>query len=474
MQSRGRLANRRWEGIVHALLTVLEVAFCRQDVEPDGVNLVVRVMALLTRGRLRRLLAASMIAGTGTLLAGCAGSGRQSEPSPLPPPRQSTAVQFPDTTDGIHIGLAFDYQISNPRTLRRNVDYIWGGYSVNSSPRFGSNVHHGDVYLPFDLDAYPQSFRGHSLNYWKATHPDWIVYRCDRRTPAYYGSGDTNVPLDFSNPAVRAYEVREAATAFREGAGGVGFDDFSFVNYADRCGVFRRGVWTPLGYPGAWQDNDKLDSDMILWLSDIRSRLHARFPSKTLGLNMDFRLIGPQHLRELTPYVDFIFNEAGFTSYGSKNITGDQWQQEVQALEYLNSRGKAFDVNGIVGARNDGAVTPDQINWVLANYLLVKGRHSFTYIYAGNKAGYTGSPSGYGTFYNRPQYHVPIGHPTSGLLSSHGAEVRFFSGGLALVNPSASQPAVVPLGETYRDMFGHSYSAATLAPASGIVLLKTK
>jgi hypothetical protein len=175
---------------------------------------------------------------------------------------------------------------------------------------------------------------------------------------------------------------------------------------------------------------------------------------------------------EVVPYVDVVFDEGGFTSYGTNKLSGSAWQQEVAYLEYLNSQGKAFLVNGIVNAPDDAAVSDDQINWVLANYLLIKGSASYTYIYAGDRQGFTGSPSTYGTFYDRPQYHIQIGYPTSKRYAFAGAQLRSYSGGLVLVNPSSTNSVLVPLGQSYRDISGATVSGtAALPPTSGMVLL---
>ena len=100
---------------------------------------------------------------------------------------------------------------------------------------------------------------------------------------------------------------------------------------------------------------------------------------------------------------------------------------------------------------------------------VLKGLHSYTHIYAGDGKG---SVSGYGAFYDRPQYHIPIGHPTSGRFAALGAQLRYYSGGLVVVNPSSTQRAILSLNAPYRDMFGKSYTTSlTLAPASAIVLL---
>lgn len=425
------------------------------------------VLAPLRRcGGWRRL---AVLAGT-MALAGLAATPGLAAPTQLTTQTVDRGIGSP-SNDGIDLGLAFDYASHDLGAVSRNVSYIFGGYFVNWNFGFYPSVSQIDGDIPFDTDPYAQNIPGHNLSSWQATHPDWIVYQCDGKTPAYYGSGNTMVPLDFSNPAVRAWQLQQAAALFGVGATGIGFDDYTFANFENRCGVYRNGVWTPLGYPGSWQNNGKYTSDMMDWLRDMRAQLQQQFPTKTLTLNLAPSVSGLGNAEGVTPYIDMNFDEAGFTSYGGGKLSGSAWQQEVDALEYLASHGKAFDVNGIVGAADDASVTHDQINWVLANYLLVKGPRSYTYIYAGNNEGFTGSPTGYGTFYDRPEYHVPIGHPTSGRYQSQGVQMRNYSGGLAIVNPSGSQTYTVMLGATYEDVYGTPLTSVTLPPTTGIILL---
>ena len=404
----------------------------------------------------------------GVATTACGTSDRR----PLTPTRSSLSVvhSFPNTSSNIHLGLAFDYDANNPTAVSRSVDYIWGGYSVYSHFGINPRVPHIDGYLPFNIDAYPQNISGHSLSDWVRTHPDWIVYRCDGKTPAYYGETGGNVPLDVSNPAVISYQLSQVEKLFAKGATGVDFDVFDFNNLSGACGVYDRGVWKSLGYPGTNQDNARIDADALHWLRTMSQAIRSRFPGKTIALNLNLVDAGSR-LREIAPYVDMVFDESGFTAYGDQNLSGETWRAEFADLQYLDKVGKAFDLNGIVPASDDQSVTADQINWVLANYLLVKGAHSYTYIYAGTNSSAAGSPSGYGAFYDRPQYHIPIGEPTSAAVSSQGVLMRYYTHGLAIVNPSPGQTFDVSLGKAYRDTIGHVYTAVTLPPTSGIVLL---
>jgi hypothetical protein len=405
----------------------------------------------------------------GGALAACGTTADRPQPTTIPA-SPIVVRSFPDTTSNIHVGLAFDYGVHDPAALSRSVDYIWGGYSVNGDPDIRPELPHIDGYLPFNFDAYPQNVPGHSLSDWLRRNPDWIVYRCDAKTPAYYGTSGGNVPLDVTNPGVVDYQLSQVSKLFAQGANGVDFDVFGFSNLSGACGVYERGVWKPLGYPPTNQDNARLDDDALHWLRTMSQAIRSRFPDKTISLNLN--LVGAgSHLAEIASSVDMIFDESGFTAYGSHNLSGAAWWSEFDGLQYLNRVGKAFDLNGIVPAPDDQSVSEDQINWVLANYLLVKGAHSYTYIYAGNRDGPVQSPSAYGAFYDRPQYHIPIGQPTSGAITSQGVVMRYYSHGLAIVNPSPRETFRVSLGKAYRDTFGHVYTAVTLAPASGIVLL---
>lgn len=378
---------------------------------------------------------------------------------------------FTNTDDNIHLGLAFDYALQPSALTVSTADYIFGGYFADWRLSFHPPVRHIDGYVPFDADAYPQSVRGHSLAAWQATHPDWVVYRCDGKTPAYYGRGSTNVPLDFTNPAVRSYELQEVKSLFAQGASGVVFDNFTFANFDDRCGVYRNGVWTRLGYPGSWQDNARLNRDMLSWLRAVRAELLRQFPTKTLTVSFTTYLSGLNNLEQITPYIDMDFDEAGFTAYGDHNLSGAKWQQTVDALEYLNRHGKAFDVNGIVRGRANHSITQGQINWVLANYLLVKGAHSYTYIYPTGAGGFTGSPPSYGTFYERSAYRAPIGHATSSRYQSQGVQMRNYSGGLVIVNPSSFNTYTIRLSREYSGLAGEHFRKLTLGPTEGVVLL---
>jgi len=379
------------------------------------------------------------------------------------------------TTDpGIQLGLAFDFDSAAAASIGRDVSYVFGGYFLDWKFGFYPSGPELDGFIPFDLDPYPPSEPGNSLSAWQNAHPDWVIYKCNGTTPAYFGSGNSNVPLDFSNPAVRTWQVQQAALLLKAGATGIAVDDFNFTNYAGRCGVYRNGIWWELGYPRRGWIDDRYTTDMVTWLADFSAQLKQEFPTTTIAVNMSPSESGLRDVQTVTPYIDTDFDEAGFTGEGAQNLSGPAWLQEVKALQYLNQHGKAVDVNGIVDASSERAVTSAQVNWILGNYLLVKGKRTYTYIYAGNHGGYARSPSGYGSFYDRRAYHAPIGYATSPIVRYNGVYARGYSGGMTIVNPSATETQTVPLGGTYIDMFGRRYTSVTLGPTSAIVLLRSR
>src|ERR1039458_7384793 len=107
-------------------------------------------------------------------------------------------LMFPNTDSGIHLGLTFDYGISDTSTLVGKVDYIWGA----AAPIAGI---HCDHYIPFDID------RQQDLAAWEAQQPSWVTYSAPGQSATY--PGQSWAVLDNSNEAVRAYQVSRVKAA---------------------------------------------------------------------------------------------------------------------------------------------------------------------------------------------------------------------------------------------------------------------
>ena len=106
-------------------------------------------------------------------------------------------------------------------------------------------------YMPYSRA--PAARLGFDLSFWQAEHPDWILYRCDRKTVAFWDgeSGNTgSVPLDFTNPDVIAWQVKnQSVYAHRLGYDAMAFDNFGGgarqgANVGQACGIIdRTGKW---------------------------------------------------------------------------------------------------------------------------------------------------------------------------------------------------------------------------------------
>jgi hypothetical protein len=372
-------------------------------------------------------------------------------------PALAGAARLPDAASGIHLGVAFGYGAR--ATAPAAVDYVWG--ASHPDPRA-----HAEAYLPFHADW--RLARGdHDLRWYRRHHPAWVVYRCNRRTPAYY-PGLRNVPLDYRNAAVRRYQLRHALSLLRTGFSGIDVDNFTLTNYQSRCGVFHRGRWRPLGYSQAGRfvpGDERLIADMVGWLRYMSSHLHRRFPARTLTVNSSVQLNGGVRFsRRILPYIDADFDEGGFTQFGAGPLTDAAWAEQVRWADLLALNHKGLVLTALLDRRSEARVTRADLMWALGNYLLVKSNHTFTYVYANARR--------YGSFHDREIYRLDIGLP----LGAHrglpgGLAFRRFSNGAVLVNPSSqtTRGAVLPSG--YRGLGGQTVTGVTLAPASARILL---
>jgi Hypothetical glycosyl hydrolase family 15 len=416
-----------------------------------------------------------------------------SRPAQTPPPA-SPLPTFRNTTNGIHLGIAFDYWVTNPATLQGKVDYVWGSRSP------AANTAHHDAYMPQELDYHRLSGKtslgpNHDLAWWQAHHPSAVVYTCDSsgrptRVPAYFrqnsGVVDPNVPLDITNSFVRSYQAQRANQLLARGYQGISWDDFSLINRDRRCGVYEGAPgdpwanWHYLGYPALPnQTNAKLQLDMLTWLRYIHNQIKAVHPSKTITLNSSVATNGVAsqldlYTRQFLAYFDIDFDEPGFTDVSEtrETIHDQRWKNEVRGINLLNAYHKAIDINAYVLHEPVGSAAEHaEANWVLANYLLVKGAHTYTYM-----QGLRATTQCRGRcLVDLPEYRVPIGRPTSPSPSPVATDTvyrRTYTGGEVLVNPSGRSTFTVALGGVYRDMYGQRMSAVTLPPSTGIVLLK--
>ncbi len=387
----------------------------------------------------------------------------------------AAGVVLSDTTENIHLGLAFNYNLSDPGALVGKVDYIWG--ATKNVPGV-----YMDGYYPYDRDLNTNSVLKSStyLTNWQTEHPDWLVYKCDQKNLAKSIFSPLNVPLDITNPAVQDYQLSNFIAYYQTyysdiTYSGIAWDNVTISNNFGRCGIWRNGTWVPL-YGGQGARNDQLFKDALLnWARSMYTQIKTQRPNMGVTMNLDYNVDEADFAASLYRYLDIQLHEGGFTNYGKQLVADGRWQGIAQNFEKLNQMNKGFVILNVFRATNslgepdDNIITQSQINWAIANYLLVKGSHSYMMIYSTNN---DNSKYSYGKFTDRPEYHVRIGHPTSARYLYQNVQRRDYSNGLVLVNPSSVNTYTVTLPAVYTDFYGTRRSTITLAASTGIVLLR--
>lgn len=380
-------------------------------------------------------------------------------------------LELPDTYDAVHAFLTFDYLVAKAdvATAGAHADFVWGAGSGNV-PLYRAATQNPKIALSSYMVFDEVTDTTQTIDAWKKSHPDWIVYQCDKTTPAYaYG---TRVPLDVSNPAVIDWQVQTfAVPAAAAGYDAIAADEFELPDFHGACGVYRNGTWTQL-YSGKNPDPAYADA-MIKWAQTFAQRLHALTP-KPLALVANYYSQFPPddpHVSQAVDALDGVISEGTFTAgtTGAAAMKESVWTSAVALMEAVQARGKPFfDINQFDDF-NDGVHTDGDVEWALASYLMGKEHSAFVYA-----AGYTTLPIKYGADAWRPEYAAAaLGSPCGAMQHVQGAYyTRLFQHGMSLVNPTATDAsATLPPG-TWTDLKGSAVTGSpALAAHTGLVLL---
>ncbi len=385
-------------------------------------------------------------------------------------------VALPDSTNGIHLALIHESHatISDENGV---IDYVWG-----AQPPLPGHTSHKDFYQKFDRAGGDFGSVGfptyYSKDWFLKNHPDWLVYQCNQ-TALAYEYGDPNVPLDITNPAVRQFEMDTwIKPALNEGYDGISFDNVNLDNNASagRCGVWttdNKGnkEWKYLYGDAQSIHGQAYASSVVGWAKAMYTAIHAYEPDAVITMNFCPMNGGDMHNtlafnEQLLPYTDNMLGEGGFTDGAKSPYTVDNfWQLENGFARDIAAQGKA---QVLIFGFDYATLTTDQKQWALANYLLVKGSHTYMTISSGAQNGGL-----YGHFNIIPEYFMNIGHPINLMYQSQKVYMRDFSNGKALVNPSSTSlyTVTIPAG-VYTDVYGQPLAGnITLGIHSGLVLL---
>ena len=403
-------------------------------------------------------------------------------PTETPPPLSN---YFPDTWNHLETLQIFDnhknkYGISPQEAAADGPRYlaVWG--SDNSTMVAAWRTNNPSILISMyqipSTDAAQNLFGhlGQSMSWWLANHPDWILYECDQRTPAYV-TGVSSVPLDFSNPDVVNYILNVAGTYAEQGGySALGFDLVSLNNYmgGPGNGQFGCGVKTSGGWVQKFSGN-KVDTlwanAMLSFLSAARTYAHGLpRPLALWGNNVPPAYpFGDPKENQVIADLDVVLDESGFANYGNY-VDDTYFNTLVQWALYIQAQGKGFiDVNEF----KLDPITNPQLDYALATYALVKEQASAMFL----------SPYGeYGKEHYFTQYTTKIGPPCNEMYGGPGylglgryAYYRQYRMALALVNTSPTATYVVKLPKpSYTDIASGATvtSPLSLGPNSGYLL----
>ncbi|MDD5337395.1 MAG: hypothetical protein PHS02_02830, partial [Candidatus ainarchaeum sp.] len=282
------------------------------------------------------------------------------------------AEDLPDTWENIHPALTFNSHVSNLSAEAGKIDVVWG----SSHPYQPPGVYNM-YYYPFEREYTTSNF-----TFWNSTHPDWIEYQCDRVTPAYT-FGDTNMPLDIANPAVLDYMFTTyLSPAIWRGYEGIAFDNVALYSYGKRCGHYNlSGSWVAQ-YSGNNTDPAYM-ADVMLWAANMTERIHAINGTATMNFEFLYASGAENTLSyQLLGLMDMQFDERGMTNWGHSGdnyMTDDLWMQVMQEYQYMAEHDKGLVICN-EEPENFSAISREEVQWILANYLLAKGNHTYIYI----------------------------------------------------------------------------------------------
>ncbi|GLV57026.1 hypothetical protein KDH_38640 [Dictyobacter sp. S3.2.2.5] len=372
---------------------------------------------------------------------------------------------FTDTSKNIHSVLVFDYRIKDPAAIANDYDFVWGARLDNMQIYRDANP---NLLLSYymtihrDNGIFVDQTNPGTLAYWQQVHPDWVLYKCDQKTPALE-YGDKNIPLDITNPEVVNWQLQNyVQPASEAGYDALAVDNIDMENIFGACGHFdKQGHWVQL-YTGS--NNDvRWQTDLANWVIQMQTKLHALPHPLLLIGNVSTGVVSlhAPTLWTVLEHVDGVLNESGFTHFGNHTLVGNDWLQEIQYIDSVQDLGKPFFIVNQVQKQ----LAPADTEWIYASYLMCNQRLASINI-SGFKA--------YGYARDYPELHANIGSAKGDMYQSQSVYWRDFTGGEVVVNPNNASVQVTTSGTTtYVDPYGNRPGHTFTLPAySAKILLK--
>ncbi|OAQ38020.1 hypothetical protein A5893_16790 [Pedobacter psychrophilus] len=358
---------------------------------------------------------------------------------------------------GIPLAQIFDSKVSDPEQYVTNaskVYYIWGA----SKPKVQAGVI-SSKYFP----SIRNPDKKLTIEWYKQNHPDWIMYQEDKVTPAYgyiYDYGGLT-PLDVSNPEVQEFYLNEfILPAVKSGYKMVAMDNVDLGNWPKSIGHFKGDTWIQL-YTGK-KDDPAFHKSMIDWMQFLSNKLNPL--GIRVSANIKATTASPKVILKVINAVDMWVDETGFSHRG-ENITDEVWKKSFAFLRTITPTKSYVSINQVKG--KVATTSQQQIEWIMANFLLSRGPKSLLAL-----SGYEKTTL-YHTFDYRKELDIIIGEPLENPEEiTKGVWSRKYTKGMTLVNPSSKDSITVrlPPGK-FRMLNGELIEKEiTLNPASGAVL----
>eukprot|EP01043_Picozoa_sp_COSAG02_P042666 COSAG02_NODE_3644_length_6433_cov_3.177929_3_plen_967_part_00 len=420
-----------------------------------------------------------------------------------------------NSTVGVHTFLTFNSaelvdklkaDPSDPRA--RDLDFIWGSDSWALGPIRAANSRTMiSKYIPCCRDTVTPNGAAGLTNYTQRGWANRVLYKCDRKTPAYYDNGGagrsshTSIPLDFTNPDVVDWQVEKfARPAAVAGFDAMALDNVELENSWGACGVWQTPTkWVQM-YTGNTSD-PAFASDVAKWLGAIKAKVNKlkTLRGKPMKIIPNFSLHlmnwNDSSILAVGNASDGILSESGFLGGGYRgpgrpyDYIGSAWVQRIHFMRNLQRHGKAFYCVNAYGdhttsktmkntCANDphACISKDVRQWVLGSYLMGKEQAAAIALY--QLLAPEGSEFGYGNWSWQPEWNAEVGVALSAPEESPtGLWTRRYSSAIVFVNPwpdRGSPVAQLPTpaaGMEWRDLYGHvAQSHITMGPVTATTL----
>jgi len=337
-------------------------------------------------------------------------------------------------------------------------------------------------YIPFNRD---QSLR-HDRVWYRAHHPQWVMYKCDRTRPATL-FGNPIVMFDITNPEVRDYQLNVwVRVGMKQGVAGIFFDNVTLIDTdVGMCGHYGKDrTWVPQ-YSG--RQDPAWPADIDAWLAWIRERIHAI--GGLVVANVGYVDGSNPQAKPLKDWYDRIASRLdALVAEGGEFVTECKpralpgWRSRFDTYRRLVQSGRGLMIQENA-CDNLSDMTAELRSWMFANYLLLRSDKTYISIVPRRGPGY----------WDGAEYYLPIGAPAGDPVEHEheGLWTRPYQHGLVAVNPDGEAAKPLHLGSTaYVDIKGAVVSGGqlvaggqlfngrvlsgtvSLPPASGLVLLR--